>query len=82
MKATEYIPKEHFNLWYEIFKHSNGRFITNPFEGKDEVYVHYSFDNVEEANQLNASFDSLTKHIVETKRGFWKRIRARFNLFH
>ena len=76
MEATEYIPREHFELWYEIFKLSNGRFLSNPSIGKDDVYVHYYFDDVQDANRLNHSFDSLTKPIVETKRTWWKRIKV------
>lgn len=80
MEATEYIPREHFNLWYEIFKHSNGRLLSNPFEGKDDVYVHYYFDDVQDANRLNHSFDSLTRPIAETRRTWWKRIKVKLGL--
>ena len=80
MEATEYIPKKHFELWYEIFKLSNGRSLSNPLEGKDDVYVHYYFDDVQDANRLNHSFDSLTKPIVETKCSFWKRLKVKLGL--
>ena len=80
MEATEYIPREHFNLWYEIFKHSNGRFLSEPVECNERVFVSYAFDDVMDANRLNHSFYSLIKPIVETKRSFWKRIKVKLGL--
>lgn len=80
MEVIEYISKEHFELWYEIFKLSNGRFISNPVECRDRVWVNYSFDNVQDANRLNHSFQSLTTPIVETKRGFWKKVKVKLGL--
>ena len=78
MEATDWIPKEHFNLWYELFKDSGGRFLFNPCDGIYKVYVGYSFDDVSECNSFNESYQSLIKPVEETKRGFWKRLSARF----
>lgn len=80
MEATEYIPREHFNLWYEVFKHSNGRFLSEPVECGKRVFVSYKFDDVMDANRLSHSFHSLTKPIVETKRDWWKRIKVKLGL--
>jgi len=76
MKATEYIPREHFDLWYELFKQSKGRFLCKPFQGKDDVLVGYAFDDIDSCNKLNSDYRRLTTPIIETKRGWWKRIKA------
>lgn len=79
MEVTEYIPREHFNLWYSLFKQSKGWFLYKPFEGKDDVLVNYAFDDIDSCNELNANYMRLTTPIIETKRGFWKRLKAKFN---
>lgn len=80
MEATEYIKRKHFNLWYEIFKLSNGRFLSDPFVGKDEVFVHYYFKDAQDANRLTHSFNTLTAPIVEVNRSFWKRWKLKIGL--
>ncbi len=78
MEVNKYIAKENFNLWYEIFKHSGGRFLSDPIEWPNSVYVNYYFDDVQEEINLNHSFQSLTKPVVETRQRFIKRIKRRF----
>lgn len=79
MEATNYIPKEHFNKWYELFKHSKGRLLCNPIDG-ERVYVRYTFDDMDSYRQLCQSYRRLTTSIVETERGLLKRWRLRFGL--
>ena len=77
MEATDYIPIEKFNLWYELFKASgNGRLLCQPFAGKDGVLVGYTFDDIDSCNQFHRNYKTLTTTIKETKRGRWKRIKS------
>ena len=78
MEATDYIPVEKWNLWYELFKSSgNGRLKCQPFIGKDEVLVNYSFTDMHCCNEFRAEYYRLTTQIKEVKRkvSFWKRIK-------
>jgi hypothetical protein len=79
MEGTEYIPKEKFNLWYGLFKKSNGRLLNNPVSNSlNKVYVRYEFNDMESYNELCENYNRLTTEIIETKRGFWKRFKTRF----
>jgi len=78
MEATDYIPRENFNLWYSLFKVSPGRLIGNPIDGRRRVYVRYTFDDIESYNEMMTSYRWLTMPIVETKRGYWKSLRIKF----
>ena len=80
IETSEYIAKEGFNKWYALFKQSKGRFIHNPIDGERRVYVCYSFDDMDSYNELNESYGRLTKKIVETKRGFIKKLKGRLSL--
>lgn len=79
MEATDYIPREDFNLWYSLFKQSTGRLLCDPIDGK-RVYVRYAFDDISSYNDLQQSYRRLTTPIHETKRGFWKRIKVKLGL--
>lgn len=74
MKATQLIPDNYFNLWYDLFKNSGGRFLANPCLG-EQVYVYYEFDDIQKANAFEAEYYRLTTPIVETKRTLWRRIK-------
>ena len=80
MKATEYIPVENWNLWYDLFKRSKGWFVSRPFAGKDDIFVHYAFDDIDSANELSANYLRLTTPIVETRRGFWKKFKRKLRI--
>lgn len=80
MNGTEYIPREHFNLWYGMFKVSGGRLVGDPLELGERVFVSYSFDDVMDCNRLNESFARSIKPITETKRGFWKRLKIKLGI--
>ena len=80
MTATEYIPVENWDLWYGLFKRSRGWFVSRPFAGKDDVLVHYAFDDIDSANELNANYLRLTTSIVETRRGFWKKFKRKLRI--
>lgn len=77
METTDYIPREHFNKWYELFKQSTGRLLCNPIDGP-RVYVRYAFDDMDSYAELQRNYQRLTTDIVETKRSFWKKLKARF----
>jgi len=76
MEVTNYIPRERFNLWYELFKKSSGRLLCNPIDG-DRVYVRYVFEDMDSYTELQQNFQRLTTQIVETKSGFWKKLKAK-----
>lgn len=80
VEIKEYIPYEHFNLWYELFKQNKGRFLCNPFAGKDEVLVFYKFDDLHSWHKLNSDYRRLTTPIIETNRGWWKRLKVKLGL--
>jgi hypothetical protein len=80
MEATDYIPTENFNLWYSLFKQSTGRFLCNPINYGTKVFVRYSFDDMDSYNNLELSYQRLTTPIKETRRGFWKTLKARLGL--
>lgn len=79
MEATDLIPREHFNKWYELFKQSDGRFLCNPIDG-EKVYVRYTFDDMQSYNNMCEAFTRLTTNIKETKRGFWKLLMAKIGV--
>lgn len=79
MTVTDYIPRENFNLWYSLLKQSTGRLLGKPIDGT-RVYVHFQFDDIESYNTLTREYDRLTTPIVETKRGFWKKLKNRMGL--
>jgi len=74
MVTTQFIPKERFNLWYDLFKASGGRFLSNPVMG-ERVYVHYEFDDMVKANAFESNYYRLITPIVETRQTFWQRVR-------
>ena len=80
MTAIEYIPVENWSLWYDLFKRSKGWFVSSPLAGKDDVLVHYAFDDIDSANELNANYLRLTTPIVETRRGFWKKFKRKLRI--
>lgn len=78
MVASEYIPKNKFNLWYDLFKQSNGRLLNNPESNSlNKVYVRYTFDDMDSYKELCEDYNRLTTNVIETKRGFWKSLKAR-----
>ena len=79
MIATDYIPREKFNLWYGLFKKSKGRLLANPIDGR-RVYVRYLFDDMDSYAELQRNYQRLTTDIIETERGFWKRLSIRLGL--
>ncbi len=76
MKVTEYIPHENFNTWYMLFKRSSGRLLANPIVGK-RVWVSYTFDDMDSYKEMTLAYIQLTTPIVETRSGFWKKLRSR-----
>lgn len=79
MESTEFIPNEHFNKWYELFKQSGGRLLCNPVFGRT-VYVRYTFDEMDDYVEFQKNYQRLTTDIVKTRRGFWKRVAKRLGL--
>ena len=79
MEASDYIPREHFNKWYELFKQSKGHLLCNPIDG-NRVYVRYAFDDMDSYRQLCEDYQRLTTNIVETNCGFWKRWKLKLGL--
>ena len=77
MRIRESIPRDKYNLWVEIFKVNNGRFLKNPDYGINGVYVSYTFDNDDDYIKMYESYMRLTTKIVETRAGFWKRIKMK-----
>ena len=77
MEATDFIPREKFNLWYGLFRKSGGRLLENPIDGRLKVYVNYCFDDMNDCNRFHAEYYRLTKNIIETKRGWWKKLSNR-----
>ena len=75
MMTSALIKREEFNLWYELFKCSGGRMITDPIELKYSVVVYYEFDDVLKAIQFDNSFDTLTTPIIETRRTMVSKIK-------
>jgi len=73
IKVSTYIPQEKFNVWYDLFKSSGGRFLSNPIMGK-RILINYEFEDVHEANAFNAEYLRLTTEIKETKRSFIKKL--------
>ena len=81
MEGTKYIPKEHFNKWYGLFKRSKGRFLRNPEDcGRVGMLVAYTFDDMDSYKQLWEDYRRLTTNIVETERSLWKRWKSKLGL--
>ena len=77
METRDYIPAENFTKWYELLKASgNGRLQCDPFAGKDEILVFYTFDDMDSYKEFRENYKTLTTPIKETKRGRWKRIKS------
>ena len=77
MKVSTSIKKEDFELWYEIFKCSGGRLVSNPIDWSDSVRVEYVFEDMDKANAFHYSFWTLTTPIIETKRSKLEKIKRR-----
>jgi len=75
MEASMYIPRDKFNLWYDLFKQSSGRLLCNPIDG-NRVYVRYQFDDIHNCNEFEINYQRLTTNIKETKRTFWKKLKS------
>lgn len=73
MEGASFIPRHQFGTWYQCLKSNNGRLLANPVDGVD-VYVRYSFDDMDEYNSFSCSFGRLTTPIVEKNR--------RYHLWH
>lgn len=80
MEITEYIPKEKFSLWLDIFKSTSGRFAKNPFDCFNSVIVSYTFIDCDDYTKLNAEWKRLNTPIVEARRGFWKKLKKKIGL--
>jgi hypothetical protein len=80
MEITESIPVEKFNTWTELFKQTSGRFLQNPFVMSSSVRVNYTFNNYEDYVKLTNEWRRLNTPIVETKRGFWARLKVKLGL--
>lgn len=70
MICTEYVDNEKFALWYDLLKKYNGRFNYH-IQYECRTYVCYTFDDVEQANKFNRTFEYLTTPIVEYKSSMW-----------
>lgn len=69
IKTTTYIEKRHFNKWYDCFKLSNGRLLSNPIDGA-RVYVSYIFDSIEDKNRFESAFHLISTPIRESKKHY------------
>ena len=81
MEATDYIPVEKWNLWYELFKASgNGRLQASPLMGEHSVLVNYSFTDMNCCNEFELEYYRLTTPIKEVNRKFslWKWIKQSY----
>ena len=79
MEGTNKIPLAKFATWLTLFHQNNGRYLCNPTVGVENVYVSYSFDEADDYKKLCESHHRLTTPIVETKRGFWKKLINKFS---
>ena len=73
MKVSESVKIQHFQLWYELFKSSQGRFLSDPMKFRKSVMVHYEIPEEDEMT-LSAEFLRLTTPITETRRSWLRRI--------
>ena len=77
MKVRTSIKKEHFNVWYELFKCSGGRLTCKTIEFDHAVTVEYMFEDMSRAKQFHNSFKTLTMPIVETRRSWWAKFKRK-----
>ena len=77
MQTTTYISRKHFNLWYDIFKVSSGRFTWRPLILTNSVQVQYKFDNIDDCNDFERMFQRLSRPIVETRSSVLKRLKMK-----
>jgi hypothetical protein len=80
MKLTEYIPREKFNLWIGLFKGYSGRFLRDPFVMFDSVEVVYTFNDYDDYLKFGSEWRRLNAPIVETRRGFWKKLKRKLGI--
>ncbi len=77
IEMTDRIPRERYNQWFEIFRATDGCFLSNPRVWRDEVSVRISL-GLDDYKQLNEAFERLSIKIVETKRGWFKAMIKRW----
>lgn len=83
MKATDRIPRNKINLWYDMFKTANTARIVSLYDSgfTGEVDVCYSFDDMEACDNFRAEWYRLNTPITEKQRPKWKRILSRMTSF-
>lgn len=74
MIATDYIPKENYNMWLSLFKDSGGRFIVTHVYEKN-VFVKYKFEDMNAYSEMWENYNRLTTEIRESKRGVFKKTK-------
>lgn len=79
LESTKEIPREHIDLWFELFRDTNGRVLRNPLVMKETVIVTYGFEGAGEANRFEESFISLVAPVKEVRRSRWGHIKAMVN---
>jgi hypothetical protein len=80
VEITEYIPIAKFNTWIGLFKSTSGRFLREPFVMFISVEVNYTFNDYDDYMKLTTEWNRFSTNIVETRRGFWKRLKIRLGL--
>ena len=80
VRITEYIPIERFNIWADLFESTSGRFLREPYLMFNLVEVNYTFNDYDDYSKFTSEWQRLNTPIVETKRGFWKRIKVKLGL--
>jgi hypothetical protein len=81
LEISETIKYEDFNKWLELFNACNGRFVYNPVPlfGRS-VMVVYKFEYPDDYKLFCEGRDRLSLNIVEKKRGFFGKLKAKLGL--
>ena len=77
VSTTRSIPISALQVFDELLKSTNGRYISSPYIVGNKAYLYYGFDETEECNNFEASFVKATTPIVEKsqKKGFLEWLR-------
>ena len=79
MKASETIPKNKFNMWYEIMKSYDGRFLSEPIIFKESVMVSYEM-KAENYSEMERDFQRFTTPIIEKRKiGLLEKVKNLLN---
>lgn len=72
---SDHIKNENFGKFHTCLVNCNGRYVNNPYQVMDEVFVHYSFDDTDDYKSFLIEYKRITTSITEKKFPWYKKLK-------